>query len=492
VSTDPHPASEDLAATGALAMAAQLADGSRTAASLTHDLLARVAAVDVPLGVRAVLAVAGDAEQQAVACDRRRTGGVPVGPLHGVPVLVKDNVETAGLPGTAGSLALVDRPVRGDAPLVARMRAAGMVVIGATNLSEWANIRSSRSTSGWSAVGGLTTNPWARDRSAGGSSSGSGAALAAGYAPLAVGTETDGSITCPASFTGVVGLKPTVGLVPTSGVVPISASQDSPGPMGRSVADVAALLDVLAGGGGHLDAVAAAGGAVRGLRLGVVPAWLSDHADTDDLFADVLAALGAAGAELVDVTLPAAGEQVGADEEVVLLAELADDLGAYLAGRGGAGPASLAALVAFNEAHAATELAYFGQDLLEKAVASGGRAGPDYAAARRRGLDWALGCLRAALDGPDAPVALLGPAMAPACKTDLVLGDAIHGGEVTTTPSLAGWPILTVPMGLAGGLPVGLSLVGRPHEEAALLAAGDAVHRLCAPELLRPAWATTS
>ena len=219
---------------------------------LVDGLLERIGELDSPgtsTALRSVLAVSPRAGDEARACDRSPDSG----PLHGVPVLVKDNIEVAGLPSTAGATSLASRPARADAPLVGRLRAAGAIILGTTNLSEWANIRSARSTSGWSAVGGLTGNPWALDRSPGGSSSGSAAAVAAGFAPLAIGTETDGSITCPASLNGVAGIKPTVGSVPTAGVVPISASQDSPGPIARTVDEVALLLEVLSARSGILD-----------------------------------------------------------------------------------------------------------------------------------------------------------------------------------------------------------------------------------------------
>ncbi len=247
--SDPHPPSEPLAYLDVGTVLARFDDGSLTSLALVEVLLERIHAVDDPdgpVGLRAVAAVADDARAEAAERDAERSRGHVRGPLHGVPVMVKDNIEVTGLPGAAGSTALLGRPAR-DAPLVTRLRDAGAIVVASTNLSAWANIRSGRSTSGWSATGGLVGNPWALDRSAGGSSSGSGAALAAGLTPLAVGTETDGSIICPASVTGVVGLKPTVGTVPTAGVVPISASQDSPGPMGRTVDDVARLHAVLSG-----------------------------------------------------------------------------------------------------------------------------------------------------------------------------------------------------------------------------------------------------
>jgi amidase len=477
--SDPHPATADLARTTATALAADLDAARTTSVALVRALLERIEAVDRPgsIGLGSVLAIAEGAVDQAERLDAERAAGLLRGPLHGVPALVKDNIEAVGLPGSAGSFALAGRPVTGDAPIVAALRAAGLVVLGATNLSEWANIRSPRSTSGWSAVGGLTGNPWALDRSAGGSSSGSGAAVAAGLAPLALGTETDGSITCPSSFNGCVGLKPTVGLVSGDGVVPISRSQDSAGPMARSVHDVAALLDALTGSSAHAAAVGSR--SPRDLTLGVATGWLSGHPATDAVFAATTVALERAGATLTESAVTPAGE-IGQHELKVLLCELKDDLGAYLEGRPGAGVRSVADVVAFNREHAGSELAHFGQERLEQAVETGGRADPAYADARARCLAWAVDeCLRPAFEAAEAPDVLVAPAYAPAPKSDLVAGDHFGGGGVASAaPSIAGWPVLCLPMGLVDGLPVGLVLMGRPQAEAALLAAGHAVEQV--------------
>jgi amidase len=487
---DPHPSSTETAYLGLDELRGRLARGSVTSVSLVETLLSRIAALDgadSPCALRSVVATSASVLDEAAAADQTRSRGGSAGALAGIPVLVKDNIEVVGLPSTAGSTALYGRPPRADAELVARLRQAGALVLGTTNLSEWANLRSSRSTSGWSAVGGLCANPWAFERSAGGSSSGSGAALAAGLSPLAIGTETDGSITCPASLNGVVGIKPTVGTVPTVGVVPISASQDSPGPMARSVAEVAALLDVLAATTG--TAVRAAAG-IEGCRVGVAITWRTGHPGTDELFDDAVAHFTRAGAVLIEVAAAMPGPGEGDDELTVLLAEMADDLGAYLAARPGEGARSLAELVAFNEAHASDELGAFGQEHFTAALALGGRRSPTYAEARRRNLDWALRtCLGPALAGVDVLVA---PAYAPAWKSDLLLGDRPEGASpVTTAPAICGWPVATVPMGLVGGLPVGLSLVGRPGSEGLLLACAQAVEDgagLLAAGLLRPTW----
>jgi amidase len=458
-----------LHAQGALEVAAALTSGTVSSAALVEHLLARIARLDPRL--HAVLALAPDALAQAAAADGRRAAGAPLGPLDGVPVLVKDNIEVLGLPASAGSLAMADSPARRDAPLVTRLRAAGLVVLGTTNLSEWANFRGLDSASGWSALGGLVDNPWQEGRSAGGSSSGSGAALAAGFVPLAIGTETDGSIVCPAALCGVVGLKPTVGVLPTEGVIPIAASHDAPGPMGRSVADVAALFAALTG---QSPVAPHPETSPRRFVLGAPTAWRIGHAGTDALVDSVLAALRGSGMAVLDLDVPAEDDQVGRDEVTVLVHEMADDLDAYLRSRPGTGPTSIAAVVAFNAAHADVELAHFGQEYLEQAVASTGRADPRYAAARARNLHWAVGAVLAPAFSHGVDV-LVAPTYGPAWPSRLEGGDAFSGGAVTTAPAIAGWPILSLPIGLVDGLPIGLSVVGPAHGEATVLAVAAAI-----------------
>jgi len=485
MTVDPHPTSAEVAYLGVDALLHRFDEGSLTSAGLVDVLLERIAQVDSPdgpVGLRAVAALAGDARQVAGERDRERSRGEVRGPLHGVPVMVKDNIEVTGLPGAAGSTALIGRPAI-DASLVTLLRDAGAIIMASTNLSEWANIRSQRSTSGWSATGGLVGNPWALDRSAGGSSSGSGAALAAGLVPLAVGTETDGSIVCPASVNGVVGLKPTVGTVPTGGVVPISASQDSPGPMGRSVADVARLFAVLAG----QDPVDLTESSPRFVHA---TSWRAEHGPTDDLVTSFVATLGATVASVEARAVATPGPEVVQDEFVVLLAELVDDLGTYLAGRPGDGVRTLADVIAHEEAHASVELPWFGHELFVQALAGSGRAGDAYAGARARNLEWAVTtCLEPALVGADVLVA---PAYGPSWKSDLVVGG--HAGAVSswvsTPAAIAGWPIMSVPIGLVHGLPVGLALITRPGAEWTLLGAAARVEAVVAATdpLPRPAW----
>ncbi len=391
-------------------------------------------------------------------------------PLHGRAVLVKDNIDTHDLPTTAGSLALADAPPPSrDATLVRRLREAGLVVLGKTNLSEWANIRDESSTSGWSAYGGLTRNPYGLNRSAGGSSSGSGAAVAAGLAAYAVGTETDGSISCPAAFNGCVGIKPTVGTVPTDGVVPISRSQDSPGPMARTVRDAAALLTVLAANGtdytGH-----AVSGRLAGKRIGVPRKtyWgYSPHAD--GAAERAVALLAAEGATIVDNTdLPVLGDEVWEDELLVLLAEFRGGIADYLATRDGDTPRTLEELVEFNREHAATELPHFGQSLFEKALAGPGDGSPEHHDARARGV------AATRVDGIDRVLrehdldALVTPSYAPASPIDLVNPESFPGA-CTGPTAVAGYPLVTVPTELAAGLPVAVSFWGTAGSETGLI-----------------------
>ena len=357
---------------------------------------------------------------------------------------------------------------------------SGAVILGTTNLSEWANIRSSRSSGGWSALGGLTGNPWSLDRNAGGSSSGSGAALAAGLAPLAVGTETDGSITCPCSLNGVAGIKPGVGVVPAAQVVPISFSQDSPGPMARTVAEVAVMLEVLSARSGIAARVERG---LAGTRVGVAEGWGTSHPATDELFEEALERIRSAGAELVRVSPAVPSDQAEEDELIVLLCELKTSMDRYLPSRGPAGPQSLAEVIVHENANREVEQQWFGHDLFARAVELGGCDTDVYRSAHARNLAWAREiCLEPAMEGIEVLVA---PTYGPAWKSDLVLGGHPAAAAPTTkAPAIAGWPIATVPMGLVSGLPVGMGIIGRPGVEGDLLAVGAAVER---PD--RPTWA---
>jgi amidase len=444
----------------------------------TANAIARVQALNAR--VNAVIALDPTALAQARALDARPGAR---GTLYGLPVLVKDNIDMAGpLPTTAGSLALTGNVTARDAPAIAGLRAAGAILIGKTNLSEWANIRSDASISGWSAIGGQTRNPHALSRNPCGSSSGSGAAVAAGMVEAAVGTETDGSITCPASVNGIVGLKPTVGLVSRTHIVPISHSQDTAGPMARDVRTAARLLAAMAGRDPADPATAAAppppdyvaalrADALKGARIGVLRWATGWHAGVDARFEAALARLRGAGAMLVDITAAPDRRAIGAAEQQVLLTELKADLAAYLATTPPAVKVrSLAEVIAFNRANAAAEMPLFGQDTFEKAAATAGLDDPAYKAARATSLRLAgAEGLDKMLAGVDALVA---PTAPPAWFIDPVNADQAPFGGAGGLAAVAGNPHLTVPMGAVLGLPVGLSFIGPRWSEARLLALG--------------------
>jgi len=461
------------------ALRGALAAGTLTARGLTEFYLGRIGRLD-PL-LRSVIGVSGDALTDAQAVDDARASGSATRPLDGIPVLIKDNVAVRGMPATAGSPALAGAE-QGDAWLVTRLREAGAVILGKANLSEWANFRSTHATSGWSTLGGQAANPHALDRNPSGSSSGSAVAVAAGLAAVAVGTETDGSIVCPASACGIVGLKPTLGLVSRGGVVPISAVQDTAGPMTRSVADAAALLSVMAGADPGDPATVTAGGqpgdytafldpgALDGARIGVWREGIKAASPaTTAVLEAALVRLAGLGADVIDpVDLPGA-DQISEPELTALLTEFKHDLNAYLAALPGEHPATLAELIAFNIEHDARVLARFGQELFEQAQAtSGDLADAGYVAARGEAASRA----REALDGPlavhrlDAIVTLTAN---PAWLTDYHLGD--HDVFHTSGPAaVAGYPAISVPAGGVFGLPVGLSFMGPPWSEPRLIA----------------------
>jgi amidase len=461
-----------------------MVSGKYTARSITEQYLARIEAIDRNgPALRSVIEVNPDALAIAGELDRERTQKGSRGPLHGIPVLIKDNIDTADrMATTAGSLALVGSKPSADAFLVQQLRAAGAVILGKTNLSEWANIRSSRSTSGWSGRGGLTRNPYALDRNTSGSSSGSAVAVAANLCAVAVGTETDGSIVSPASINGIVGIKPTVGLVSRSGVIPISHTQDTAGPMARTVRDAATLLGRLAGIDGE-DGATKAGkgriladytsalvpGGLKGARIGVVRKYFGFHPGVDDVMKGVLDALRQEGVVLVDpADIPTLGK-FESDEFTVLLYELKADMKAYLDRVGASAQVhSLKDIIAFNEQHKETEMPYFGQEVFLKAEAKGGLASKEYRKAlnncrelsRTKGIDAVMD--KHKLD------ALLAPTESPAWVTDLVLSDHYIGGS-STAAAVAGYPSITVPAGFVFGLPVGVSFFGRAWSEATLI-----------------------
>ena len=467
---------------GVAAQQAQMAAGSLTSASLVRRYLARIAALDkAGPRINAVIELNPDAPQIAAALDRERKAGKLRGPLHGIPVLIKDNVATADRMSTsAGSLALDGVRASRDAFVAKRLRDAGAVILGKTNLSEWANMRSTHSISGWSGRGGLTRNPYALDRNTSGSSSGSGAAVAAGLATLAIGTETDGSIVSPSSICSIVGIKPTLGLVSRAGIVPIAHSQDTAGPMTRTVADAALLLAAIAGDdaddaatrdaqgrpANYADALRPDG--LRGKRIGVARNFFGSSTAVDAVVEGELAVLKAQGATLVDVELPNAGKYDDTELDV-LLSEFRPDLDAWLAAYAPHAPVkSMADVIAFNQAHAARELQWFGQEHLIAAQARPGLDAKPYreALAANRRLSRAEGIDKVLRE--QQLDALVAPTGGTAWLTDAVAGDH-YGGSFSTPAAVAGYPHVTVPAGYVHGLPVGISFVGTAWSEAALI-----------------------
>lgn len=456
--------------------------GKLTAASLTRHYLDRIEALNHSgPALRAVLDVNPDAMSMARALDRQPRDA-PRGPLHGIPILIKDNIDTHDrMATTAGSLALARWIPGRDAFVVEQLRRAGAVVLGKTNLSEWANFRSNRSSSGWSARGGQTLNPYVLDRNPCGSSSGSGVAVAANLCAAAIGTETDGSIVCPASTNGIVGLKPTVGLVSRSGIIPISQSQDTAGPMTRTVADAALLLSILAGEDSR-DSITAEGAkqgasnysdsldanGLKGARVGVARNYFGFHAGVDRLMGHAIVALQQAGAEVIDPIAMPNGGRVSSEFEV-LLHEFKDGLNKYLAALGPEVRVhSLAELIEFNESHAAQEMPYFGQEIFVLAQAKGPLTDKVYLEALEK-------CrVRSRAEGIDAIMdehrldAIVAPTAGPASTIDLVYGDHGRGG-CSSMAAVAGYPHLTVPAGQVYGLPVGFSFFGRAYSEPTLL-----------------------
>lgn len=461
---------------------AAMTEGRHSAESITELYLRRIDAIDRagPL-LRSIIEVNPEALAIARTLDGERRAGKVRGPLHGVPIILKDVVDTAdGMRTTAGSLALANSFARRDAFITGRLRDAGAILLGKSNLSEWSNVRSTRATSGWSARGGLTRNPYILDRTACGSSSGTGAAVAANLSALGIGAETDGSIACPASANSLVGIKPTVGLCSRSGLIPVSYSQDTPGPMARTVRDAAILLGVLAGVDPRDGATAASRGraepdytsgldegALRGVRLGVLRREHEADPSLDRIVTNAIDVLRGAGATVRDITIPTM-EQLQGPETFLLICEFKDAIREYLATRGpDEKHRTLADLIRFNEANAEVEMPWFGQDWFEASEKTRGRATDRYQEAvatcrrlsRTEGLDRALGT------GLDAIVSL---AATLPFASDLVVGDRpiVRNSSLS---AVAGYPRVTVPAGFVHGLPVGLSIMGPAWSEARLL-----------------------
>ncbi|GAA4029304.1 amidase [Hymenobacter glaciei] len=479
----------------------RMAKGTDTARSLTEKYLARIKALNEagPM-LRAVIETNPDALTIADGLDQERKAGKVRGPLHGIPVLIKDNIDSGDqMMTTAGASALAGHKAKQDAFILKKLRAAGAVLLGKTNLSEWANFRSSHSVSGWSSRGRQSRNPYALDRSTSGSSSGSGAAAAANLCAVAIGTETDGSVVSPASCNGLVGLKPTVGLLSRSGIIPISSTQDTAGPMARTVRDAALLLGALQGpdpadparlpipAGTPSDyATFLKADALKGQRLGVEKAHLNGPPAVAALLKEAIAALKAQGATIVEIELNKLVNPLGEAEFDVLLYEFKEGVNKYLS-TAGAGVKNLTDVIAYNKEHAAEAMPFFGQETLIRSEATDGLGNPKYKAAVQKTVTGA----RQAIDGllkKHQLAAIVGVTTGPAWCIDWVNGDYSTGVDFSSPAAMAGYPHLTVPMGQVLGLPVGLSFVGPAYQEGRLLALGyayeQATHKRMAPKFL--------
>jgi len=465
-------------------LASGMADGRLTSRSICELYLDRIDAIDRGgPALNSIIEINPDALAIADGLDAERAAGTVRGPLHGVPVVLKDNIDTADkMQTTAGSLALIDSGVIQDSWVADRLRAAGAVILAKTNLSEWANFRSNDSTSGWSGRGGLTKNPYALDRNACGSSSGSAVAVSANLAPLAIGTETNGSVVCPSSVNGIVGIKPTVGLVGRSGIVPIAHSQDTAGPMARTVADAAALLGALTGidprdaitagsrGNSHADYTQFLDPeGLAGARVGLIRSYWGRRAALDGVLDSAVDAMRGAGAELVEIDELPGLEGVGGAAFEVMLYEFKADLNAYLANLGAnAKVKALADIIQFNKDHSDEELRYFDQGLMELAQAKGPLTEPAYIEALRK----SQGLSRNAIDATvkeNGLSALFAPTTGPAWVTDLIHGDRSGFAGSSSAAARAGYPSITVPGGFIGGLPMGVSFFGPAYSEPTLI-----------------------
>lgn len=485
----PAPVAVDVVELSATAARDRMASGATTSEALTRAYLDRIARVDDDgPKLDSVIELNPRAAAEAAALDAERKAGKVRGPMHGIPVLIKDNIDVAGMVNSAGSLALADNHVTTDAFVVRRLRDAGAVIVGKANLSEWANFRSTRSSSGWSSRGGQTKNPYVLDRNPCGSSSGTGASIAASLAAIGVGTETDGSIICPSSVNGLVGLKPTVGLVSRIGIIPVAISQDTAGPMARTVADAAMLLTAMAGVDAADPAGAAADGripadyaaflkpdALKGRRFGLLRQAMGYHPDVDASTLKAVDAIKAAGGEVIDVKVPTYNNW-NDPEFQVLLYEFKDGVNAYLK-QAKSPHGSLEALIAWNKANEKQVMPFFGQEIFEQAQAKGPLTDAAYlrardAARRLAGKDGLIATLdQERLD------ALIAPSLSPAWPTDHVLGDHFVGAGYGMA-AVAGTPSITVPIGGSHGLPLGVTFIGRAYTEGELIGFAFALEQL--------------
>ncbi len=466
-------------------LSAGMKRGEFTSVALTRAYLDRIARVDRgPAGLHSVIETNPEAMQIAASLDAERKAGQVRGPLHGLPILVKDNIETGDrMVTSAGSLALAKHRARKDAFIVERLRLSGAVVLGKANLSEWANFRSTKSSSGWSGRGGQCRNPYALDRNPCGSSSGSGAATSANLCVAAIGSETDGSIVCPSSGNGLVGIKPTLGLVSRAGIIPIAHSQDTAGPMARTVADAAAVLSAITGvdprdratipssGRGAADYTTFLDPAgLKGARIGIGRKFFGKDARVDRIMEDAIGAMKDAGAVMVDDCELSPGQEYGDSEFEVLLYEFKADLNAFLATVDPAlGIKTMEDVIRFNEENKAKSMPFFGQEIFLQAVKKGGLDAKEYQdalaknlkASREDGIDKAL--------SKDRLDAILAPTGGPAWLIDLVNGDSFSGVSSSQPPAVAGYPAITVPAGFVSGLPIGMTLMGPAWSEGALI-----------------------
>ncbi|MGI4822783.1 MAG: amidase [Janthinobacterium lividum] len=479
---------------------ARMQSGKSTARDLCQQYLARIAEINTKgPAINAVIEVNPDALALADTLDKERKAGKLRGPMHGIPVLIKDNIDTGDkMQTTAGALALAGNHAAKDAFVAQQLRAAGAIILGKTNLSEWANFRSTHSASGWSSRGGQTHNPYVLDRTPSGSSAGSGSAASASLCAAAVGTETNGSIVSPSSCNGLVGLKPTVGLVSRTGIIPISATQDTAGPMARTVRDAALLLGAMVGADPADSATQAATApkkrvdytsllrpeALKGKKLGVEKSHLASQTAAGEMLRQAVTVLKAQGATIVEVDVRTATQPIGESEYSVLLYEFKDGVNKYLA-QAKASVKNLAEVIAFNKANAAKAMPFFQQETLEAAEKTDGLGSDKYKADLRKVVDTARQALDAALKSEGGLAAVVGITTGPPACIDLVNGEYGTGPGYAGPAAMAGYPHLTVPMGQIHGLPVGVSFVAGAYQEAELLALGyayeQATHHRKAP-----------
>jgi amidase len=490
----------DLSEVSITDLQARMQSGKSTARTICQQYLARIAEINTKgPAINAVIELNPDALAQADTLDKERKAGKLRGPMHGIPVLIKDNIDTGDkMQTTAGALALAGNHATKDAFVAQQLRAAGAIILGKTNLSEWANFRSTHSASGWSSRGGQTHNPYVLDRTPSGSSAGSGSAAAASLCAAAVGTETNGSIVSPSSCNGLVGLKPTVGLVSRTGIIPISATQDTAGPMARTVRDAALLLGALVGADPADSATQAAAApkkrvdytsllrpdALKGKKLGVEKSHLASQTAAGEMLRQAVAVLKAQGATIVEVDVRTATQPIGEAEYSVLLYEFKDGVNKYLA-QAKAPVKNLAEVIAFNKANAAKAMPFFQQEILEAAEKTDGLGSDKYKADLRKVVDTARQALDTALKSEGGLAAVVGITTGPPACIDLVNGEYGTGPGYSSPAAMAGYPHLTVPMGQIHGLPVGVSFVAGAYQEAELLALGyayeQATHHRKAP-----------